>query len=115
VAAAEVVLLSPPGASAYWGALYFQSLMRLAAEGEPGVRFTAVLDCADRPGDVLAAFRQGIADVAFHGAGEVREKLAAIAEARNAHLHPPVVADLDLGTVPDPLASCRQVFQARLC
>ena len=114
-AAAPVTLLSPAGAAAYWGALYFQSLVRLASEAHPGVAFTAVLDCGERPGDVLAALRQGIADIVFHGEGEIRAKLAAIAAARGARLHAPMTADLDLGTVGDPAAACRAAFAAIGC
>ena len=106
--------MSPPGAAAYWGALYFQSLMRLAAEAVPDARFTALLDCGDRPGDVLAALRQGIAGVVFHGSGEVRDKLAAIASARGARLLAPVAAELDLGAASDPVAACRDLFAAKL-
>jgi hypothetical protein len=109
-----VTLLSPPGAAAYWGALYFQSLIQLAAEAHPAASFRAVLDCGERPGDVLAALRQGLTDLAFHGTGDVRDKLAAIAEARGARLHEPLSADLDLGHVRDPLAACREVLAPKL-
>lgn len=105
--------MSPPGAAAYWGPLYFQSLVRLAAEAEPGAGFTAILDCADRPGDVLAALRQGLTDLVFHGSGEVRDKLAAIAVAKGARLLPPTDVDIDLGSVRDPVASCREMFAAK--
>jgi hypothetical protein len=88
--------------------------MRLAAEAEPGARFTAVLDCADRPGDVLAALRQGLTDLVFHGTGEVRDKLAAVAAAKAARLLPPLVADIDLGAARDPVASCRELLAAKL-
>ena len=105
--------MSPPGASAYWGPLYFQSLVRLAAEDEPGAGFTAILDCADRAGDVLAALRQGLTDLVFHGSGEVRDKLAAISVAKGARLLPPTDVDIDLGSVRDPVASCREMFAAK--
>jgi hypothetical protein len=106
--------LSPPGASAYWGPLYFQSLMRLAGEAEPRATFTGILDCADRPGDVLAALRQGIADLVFHGSGEIRDQLVAIADARGARLLSPIQADLDLDQVRDPAVACRDLFRAEL-
>ena len=109
-AGTSVTILSPPGAASYWGPLYFQSLVRLAAEAEPRARFTAVLDCADRPGDVLAALRQGIADLAFHGVGEVRAKLAAIAAAKDARLIDRPDADLDLANAIDHEAACRRLF-----
>jgi hypothetical protein len=107
-----VTLLSPPDAAASWGALYFQSLIRLAAAAHPEVALTAMLDCGERPGDVLAALRQGIADVVFHGGGDVRAKLAAIAEAYGARLHAPMTADLDLASVRDPAAACHAAFAA---
>ncbi len=84
--------------------------MRLASEAHPGARFAAVLDCADRPGDVLASLRQGLADLVFHGSGEVRGKLAAIAEAKGARLRVPLAADLDLAAERDPEAACRRLF-----
>lgn len=88
--------------------------MRLASEAHPGARFTAVLDCADRPGDVLASLRQGLADLVFHGSGEVRDKLAAIAEAKGARLRIRLAADLDLAAERDPEAACRRLFSLRL-
>ena len=106
--------MSPPGAAAYWGPLYFQSLIRLASETHPGARFTAVLDCADRPGDVLASLRQGLADLVFHAAGEVRAKLAAIAEAKGARLLAPLTADLDLAAERDPETACRRLLSPGL-
>ena len=88
--------------------------MRLAAEAEPAAHFTAVLDCADRPGDVLAALRQGLVDLVFHGAGEVRAKLKAIAEAKGARLLDPLAVDLDLADVADPAAACRRLLSLEL-
>lgn len=114
MADAAVTLLSPPGAAAFWGPLYFQSLMRQAAEAHPRARFTAVLDCADRPGDVLASLRQGLADLVFHGSGEVRAKLAAIAEAKGARLLTPLAAGLDLAMERDPDTACRRLFSLGL-
>ena len=114
MAGARITVLSPPGAAAYWGPLYFQSLMRLAAEAHPGAAATVILDCADRPGDVLASLRQGLTDLAFHGAGEVRSKLAAIAEAKGAHLIERPEADLDLAASVDPATACRRLFSQGL-
>lgn len=71
---------------------------------------TAILDCADRPGDVLAALRQGLTDLAFHGTGEIRTKLLAIAEAKGARLTGRPDADLDLATADDPASACRRFF-----
>lgn len=89
--------------------------MRLASEAVPGALFIAILDCADRPGDVMAALRQGLTDLVFHGTGEVRARLEAIAEAKSAHLYAPMTADLDLGRMRDPGEACRAIFAAKLC
>ncbi len=73
-----------------------------------------MLDCADRPGDVLASLRQGLAALVFHAAGEVQAKLAAIAEAKGARLLAPLTADLDLAAERDPEAACRRLLSPGL-
>ena len=54
-----VTLVSAPGAAGYAGVAWFRKVVDLAAADQPGVTVTAVLDCADKPGLVLAALRQG--------------------------------------------------------
>jgi hypothetical protein len=54
-----VVLLSIPGAAGSLGAAWFLALVRDAAEAAPGVPHRAALDCADSPGQALAALRAG--------------------------------------------------------
>lgn len=57
---AGVVLLSAPGAAGSLGAAWFQAIVAAAAAATPGVPHLAVLDCADAPGQALAAIRAGL-------------------------------------------------------
>ncbi len=107
-----VTLMSAPGAALYVGPLWFKALVREACAAAPEARVTAVLDCADAPGAVLAALRAGLKCVRFSGTGEVRERLAAIAAAEGASLDDDVPADLDLGDERDAEAACRAIFAA---
>jgi len=114
-ASAAVTLLSPAGASAYWGPLFFQAMIRLAAEAHPGAVFEAILDCGDRPGDVLAALRQGVKTLAFHGEGPVRDRLAAIAAATQGRVSDRPSADLDCAQAADPVQACGALLSLRPC
>jgi len=77
--------------------------------------FRAILDCGDRPGDVLAALRQGLSDLAFHGDGPVRDRLAAIAGAKGARLLRRPREDLDCARTPDPATACKGLIFPRPC
>ncbi len=68
--------------------------------------FTAVLDCADLPGAALGALRAGVRDVALSGPPEVVARVAAVAEAMGANLHPPAQGGLDLRGRRDRRAAC---------
>ena len=57
---AGVVLLSAPGAAGSLGPAWFQALIGAAVAAAPGVSHLAVLDCADAPGQALAAIRAGL-------------------------------------------------------
>ena len=57
---AGVVLLSAPGAAGSLGPAWFQAIVAAAAAASPGVAHLAVLDCADAPGQALAALRAGL-------------------------------------------------------
>lgn len=103
-----VTLASAPGASAYTGPAWFHEVARMAKAAFPDVEAAATLDCADRPGDVLAALRHGLDSVRFTGRKAVAEKLTAIAEARGAVLVTGRSRALDLRGLADPEAACRQ-------
>ena len=102
-----VTLLSAPGAAGYAGAPWFLRLVALAADEQPEAEWDAVLDCADRPGHVLAALRQGATAVRFTGSKATAAKLAAIAESYGARLETGRTKALDLRGEADPLAACR--------
>ena len=102
-----VTLLSAPGAAGYAGAPWFLELVARAADEQPQAEWNAVLDCADRPGHVLAALRQGASAIRFSGSKATAAKLAAIAEHYGARLETGRIKALDLRGEADPLAACR--------
>jgi len=55
-----VTLLSAPGAALYAGCLWWQALIAAARDGYPDIAMTDVLDCADAPGQAMAALRSGV-------------------------------------------------------
>lgn len=73
-----LVLLSAPGAGLSAGAGWFAALAQAAAAAVPALPMLAVLDCADAPGAVLAAFRTRLGGAIFTGEAEVAVALAAI-------------------------------------
>lgn len=102
-----VTLASSPGASAYVGPAWFHEVVRLAKAEFPEVEAVAMMDCAERAGDVLAALRQGLPRVRFTGRKAVAGKLAAIAEAQGAELVTGRLRALDLRGIDDPETACR--------
>ena len=102
-----VTLSSAPGASAYVGLAWFHEVVRLAKAEFPDAEADAMMDCADRPGDVLAALRQGLSRVRFTGRKAIAAKLAAIAEAQGAELVTGRLRALDLRGEVDPETACR--------
>lgn len=55
----RLVLVSGPGAALYAGPLWWRALADLAAAGAPGLVAGDVIDCADAPGQAMAALRVG--------------------------------------------------------
>jgi hypothetical protein len=102
-----VTLASAPDAGGYGGALWFDRLVALARQAHPAARATALLDCGDRPGLVLAALRQGIDQVRFTGSARVAGKLTELATAQGAEIRRGRLAALDLLDIDDPAAACR--------
>ena len=54
-----VTLLSAPGAALFAGCLWWRQLIALGHAEFPDQRFDDVLDCADAPGQAMAALRTG--------------------------------------------------------
>jgi hypothetical protein len=80
----QVTLLSAPGAGGYAGPGWFRELVEAAREAVPEARFSALLDCGDEAGAVLAAFRAQVEGVVFTGRADVAKRLADIARQRGA-------------------------------
>ena len=102
-----VTIVSAPGAAAYAGPGWFQEVVAQAAAQVPQADCQAVIDCGERPGDVLLALRLGLERVRFTGKKAVAEKLAAIAEQQGATLITGRLEALDLRGAADPLTACR--------
>ena len=75
------------GDAASGGAGWFRALVETARQEHPEVAVTAVLDCHDWPGRVLAGLRAGHKELRFSGPPEVAARLAALANAAGARLH----------------------------
>ena len=78
--AERVLLASPPGGALTLGPLFFRRLVDLAAARFPEKTVRGRLDCADRPGLALAAFRHGL-DAAIDTDDERFRRLQEIARA----------------------------------
>ena len=76
------------GDAASGGGGWFRALIEAARRDYPEVTVTALLECHDRPGLVLAGIRAGCRDLRFSGPSEVAARLAALAAAAGARLHP---------------------------
>ncbi|QCO01766.1 hypothetical protein [Azospirillum argentinense] len=102
-----LLLVSVPGAAASAGAGWFRAVAARAAARHPSVAMTAVLDCADRPGDALGALSAGIGAILFTGRLDVAERLADIAAQHGVRLLTALPDALDLRGVRDPRRACR--------
>jgi hypothetical protein len=97
-ASRRVTLLSAPGAGGYAGPGWFRELVAAAHETVPEARFSALLDCGDEPGAILAALRSQVEGVIFTGRADVAQRLADIAGQCGAAFETArPAADLDLG------------------
>jgi len=94
-----VVLASPPDAAASMGPGLFRAIVEAARAAVPQARSLAVLDCGDRPGDVMAALREGCEAVCFRGDPELAAKLADMARQSGARLLTTFDIRLDLDGV----------------
>jgi hypothetical protein len=102
-----VTLVSAPGAAGSAGAAWFLKVVALAAADHPDAKWDAILDCANQPGHVLAALRQGAKAIRYTGTKATAAKLAAIAEQCGARLVRGRLKAYDLRGKADPGAACR--------
>ena len=75
-----VALLSVPDAALNAGIGWFDAVMRHARAAAPEADAIGLIDCANRPDLVQAAFHQGIEGAVFRGRKSVFDKLADIAD-----------------------------------
>ena len=106
-----VTLASATDAALQTGPLWFKAVIDEACAAYPGVAVTAILDCGDEPGAVMAALRSGLTQLRFSGAGELRDKLTAMGAEFAAV--PPAGAALDLHDQREPEAACRAFLGRR--
>jgi hypothetical protein len=111
---AAVVLTSGPSAAGYGGVAWFERLVAAALAEFPKAQATAVLDCGDAAGHVLAAIRWLAQPsrirllLRFTGDTETARRLADIADQAGLQLIRETEPGLDLRGARDPLAACRQ-------
>lgn len=108
-----LTLASAPGAGAFAGAGWFLALIREASAPYPAVAVTAVLDCGDQPGAVLAGIRAGCRHLRFTGRADVAARLADLAAQAGAALVEDLGTVLDLAQARDPEAACRSWLTAQ--
>ncbi len=104
------VLISAPGAGVHAGGPWWRALIDTALAAcptPPGpAPPVAILDCADRPGAVLAALRAGVRQLRCTAEPAAMAKLDLIVRAEGAVLWPEPDAVLELRGCRDRLRSC---------
>jgi hypothetical protein len=100
-----LTLTSARGAAAQAGPAWFKALIEAAMAVYPAVVATAILDCGDEPGMVMAALRLGLTRFRFGGSQTSRVKLTAMGADFAAE--PASSAQLDLLDAREPKALCR--------
>ncbi|WP_149538218.1 hypothetical protein [Siccirubricoccus phaeus] len=94
---AGATLLSAPGAAGSLGPAWFLALVAGAAAAHPAVPHLALLDCAEAPGQALAALRAGLPALVLDPTCAAFPALAAAAAECGALLLPERPSALDLG------------------
>jgi hypothetical protein len=112
-----VVALSAAGASAFAGAGWFAALVEQARAEFPDVELTAMLDCGDRGGDVMAALRLGLQYMIFTGHAEAASRLGDIASRTGAAIVATRPPACDLINAKDPFyaaqAHCKTLIPGK--
>ena len=106
---APIVLASAPGAALQTGPLWFKAVIDQASAAQPAVALTAILDCGEAPGAVMAGLRAGLKHFRFSGRAELRDKLAAM----GAEFAEPAIASLDLHAQREPETAIRAFLAQR--
>lgn len=82
----SLLLVSAPAAAGSAGAGWWRALTERLATEFPDLTITAVLDCGDAAGAVMAALQAGVRDLAFAGPEGVAVKLQSMAEQSGSRL-----------------------------
>jgi hypothetical protein len=110
-----IVALSAVGASGFAGAAWFAALIEQGRSEFPDVPLTAMLDCADRAGDVPTALKLGLQCVIFTGHAEAAVRLGDIASQTGAAIVATRPPACDLINAKDPFyaaqAHCKTLIQ----
>jgi hypothetical protein len=107
-----IVALSASGASGFAGAGWFAALIEQGRGEYPDLPLIAMLDCADRAGDVPAALKRGVTHIVFTGHPEAAARLADIAAHCGATILTERPPSCDLLNARDPLHAARAHCQA---
>ena len=102
-----VLLASAPAGAAYLGPLWLEEVLQRLQSEFPRATLSALLDCGDAPGPVLAALRAGVKVVRFTGKRALTRKLQSIAEQQGARIVTGRLRALDLALESDPDQACR--------
>jgi len=102
-----IIALSAIGASGFAGAGWFAALVEQGRTEFPDVSLIAMLDCADRAGDVPAALKRGLTHIVFTGRAEAAERLRDIASQMGATVITARPAACDLLNSRDPFRDAR--------
>lgn len=81
-----LILSSPEGGAAFAGAGYYQAMFHYVKSLYPEVQVKFILDCANYPGWVMSALRQGVRCIRFSGNPEIAEKLRFLAQTYGAEI-----------------------------
>ena len=101
-----VTLVSAPEAASTVGPAWFQAVVREACHSYPSAQVTDLFDCGNKPGQVLAALRQGLKAVRYTGPKSSRIKLMDLAQQHGARLEWGRLKALDLLYEADLEAAC---------
>ncbi len=107
-----VVVLSAAGATGFAGAAWFAALVARGRAEFPGVPLTAIIDCADRAGDAIAALKLDLPQLIFTGHPQAAQRLADIASQNNAAIVTARPPSRDLMNTSDPFYTARAYCEA---
>jgi len=114
-----VTLHSAPGAAGYGGVAWFERLIAAAVAEFPTVTASAVLDCGDAAGHVMAAIRwlaepgRTRLSLYFSGDADTAGRLADMCRKAGVALLIDVAPGLDMRGARDPVEACREWLAGR--